>query len=373
VNFEQNEFSPILAQREYLGRKAEPITAHVAHVLVTSKGEHRTVWPHDRKNEVVWQHTSRSGLLKGKVKTVYDVDLGVRYLRFPADLPGAGDSFSFKAEAAVEWRVLDPSLVVRSQLRDVRMLVQPAVVDAMRRIAREYQVDQSSVAERALNEALVGEALDFNDLAQLDRAMQQTASTGHIGREYGLWTRTTVSVQPDQSRLAQSDEMRNLKHQIETERLKQELRILQEQNNQQVMAGRMSFYRDAFSSGDIDRAVLQIAQNPDDLASVAQMIRDQEMSGQRLTIDFVNKLMESGAIERWQINDQAKAALDWLRQSTNVVFTPPRAGAAEDQGGGSRRRTRANPMPELGPADGIAIEPAPADEGPPTQFTSVEN
>lgn len=370
---EQNEFSPILAQREYLGRKAEPITAHVAHVLVTSKGEHRTVWPHDRKNEVVWQHTSRSGLLKGKVKTVYDVDLGVRYLRFPADLPGAGDSFSFKAEAAVEWRVLDPSLVVRSQLRDVRMLVQPAVIDAMRRIARQYQVDQSSAAERALNEALVGEALDFNDLAQLDRAMQQTASTGHIGREYGLWTRTTVSVQPDQSRLAQSDEMRNLKHQIETERLKQELRILQEQNSQQVMAGRMTFYRDAFSSGDIDRAVLQIAQNPDDLASVAQMIREQEMSGQRLTIDFVNKLMESGAIERWQINDQAKAALDWLRQSTNVVFTPPRSAAAEDQGGGSRRRTRANPMPELGPADGIAIEPAPADDSPPTQFTSVEN
>jgi hypothetical protein len=347
-----NEFSPIVAVRPYLGKKAEPVTAHLAHVLVTTKGEHRIVWPHDRAHSVVWQHTRTSSLFRGQIKTVYDIDLGIHHLRFDAELPGAGDTFSFKASAVVEWRVLDPSLVVRSQLSDIRPAVQPAVIEEMRRIAREFGVEQSAAAERAINERLVGEALDFNNLAQLGDALAKTASSGHVGREYGVWTRTIASVQPDRSRLAQSDEVRDLRHQIEAERLKQELRMLQEQNKNQVLANRMGFYRDAFMSGDIERAVLQVAQNPEELSAVAQMVREQELAGQRMTIDFVNKLLEAGAIERWQVNDQAKAALDWLRQSTNAVLTPQLDAQPADAAGQPRKRVRKTPIPELesGPA-----------------------
>lgn len=337
--------TPILAQRQYNGRNAEPVTANMAHVLVTSRGEHRVVWPHDRAHTEVWQHTRASGVLRGRVRTVYDVDLGIRHLRFDSELPGKGDTFTFRAEAVVEWRVLDPSLVVRSQLRDVRELIQPVVVEAMRRIARYYPIDGSAEAEQAINQQLAGEALDFNDPAQLRDAIAHAASAGHVGREYGLWTRTIANVHPDRTRQSQNDEVRDLEHQIKAERLKQELRLLQEQNRQEVMVGRMGFYRDAFVSGDIDRAVLQVAQNPDELTAVAQVVREQELMGQRMTVDFVNKLIESGAIERWQVNDQAKAALDWLRQSTNAVFHPPAAeldagGGDRYANGGSRRRQR---------------------------------
>ncbi|WP_194895399.1 SPFH domain-containing protein [Catenulispora pinisilvae] len=343
-----NVFSPILARREYLGAKAEPVTAHLAHVLVTSKGEHRIVWPHDRAHSVVWQHTRSKGMFRGKVKTVYDIDLGVRHLPFEVELPGAGDTFSFNVSVVVEWRVLDPSLVVRSQLLDIRPLIQPVITEEMRRIAREYGVDNSAAAETAINERLAGEALNFNDPEQLGAALARTVTTGHIGREYGLWTRTIASVQPDKSRLAQSDEVRDLRHQIEAERLKQELRMLQEQNNQQVLENRTRFYREAFTSGDIERAVLQVAQNPEELTAVAQVVREQELAGQRLTIDFVNKLLEEGAIERWQVNDQAKAALDWLRQSTSAVFTPEIPGQASGPAGQQRKRVRKTPPPELG-------------------------
>jgi len=330
-----NEQGPILAQRQYTGRNAEPVTANVAHVLVTTRGEHRTVWPHDRTHSVVWQHTRSSGVFKGRVRTVYDVDLGIRHLRFDVELPGAKDTFTFRAEAVVEWRVLDPSLVVRSQLRDVRPLIQPVVVEAMRRIARGYGVDESAAAERAINEALAGEALDFNNPARLSDAITRTASIGHVGREYGLWTRTIASVHPDRARQGQSDEIRDLSHQIEAEQLKQKLRLLQERNRQAVVADRMGFYRDAFESGDIDSAVLQVAQNPDELTAVAQVVREQRLMGQRLTVDFVNKLIESRAIEPWQVNDQAKAALEWLRTSTNAVLRPPvgELGPGDGDGG----------------------------------------
>lgn len=350
VEYAVSEFGPILAQRPYLGRKAEPVTAHIARVLVTSKGEHRIHWPHDRAHSVVWQHTRSAKLLRGRVKTVYDIDLGVRHLMFDVELPGAGDTFSFKSSVTVEWRVLDPSLVVRSQLHDIRPLIQPVITEEMRRIARQYDVEQSAGAERAINERLVGEALDFNDPEQLNAALERTVSTGHVGREYGLWTRTTASVQPDRSRLEQSDELRGLKYQIEAERLKQELRILQERNSQEVLVNRSDFYRQAITSGDIERAVLEVAQNPEDLTAVMQVVRDQEMAGQRMTIDFVNKLLDTGAIERWQVNDQAKAALEWLQQSTNAVFTPPNSGGSADVTG-QRKRIRKNPYSVLDAAN----------------------
>jgi len=371
VNYGINEFSPILAQRPYMGRGSEPVTAHVAHVLVTSKGEHRIVWPHDRMHSVVWQHTRSTGMLPGKVKTVYDIDLGVRHLRFEVDLPGAGDTFAFHATAVVEWRVLDPSLVVRSQLRDVRPLIQPVVIDAMRRIAREYGVDQSAAVERVINDRLAGEALDFNNLTQLNEAMARTASTGHVAREYGLWTRTIASVQPDKTRLAQADEVRDLQHQIEAERLRHQLRILQEQNKQQVVAGRMAFYREAFNAGDVDRAVLQVAQNPEELTTVVQVVREQELAGKRLTIDFVNKLLEAGAIERWQINDQAKAALDWLRESTNAVLAGPAPTAEQATGSNSRKRTRKAQAPDV-EGEAPAVLSATISDTAPTDHSSTD-
>ncbi|MBR7837408.1 hypothetical protein KDL01_29280 [Actinospica durhamensis] len=347
MNHSGSEFSPIVALRHYMGAKAEPVTAHMAHVLVTTRGEHRVVWPHDRAHSVVWQHTRSSGMFAGRVKTVYDIDLGVHHVVFQADLPGAGDVFAFHASATLEWRVLDPSLVVRNQLRDIRPLIQPVITEEMRRIARRYDVHQSASAEEAINQRLAGEPLDFNDPQQLAAALAATAVTGHIGREYGLWTRTLVSVLPDQTRLTQAEEVRDLHHQIEAERLRQELRMLQESNKSAVLTHRMAFYREAFAAGDIDRAVLQVAQNPEELTAVANVVRQQELAGQRLTIDFVNKLLEEGAIERWQISDQAKSALAWLQSSTNAVLTPRIPAQAVDPTQQQSRRQRKTPLPGL--------------------------
>lgn len=338
---EVNEKSPIRAVRAYNGRGAEPVTATVARVFVTSRGEHRVVWPQRSLAEMA-SNARSSGLLGGRVKTVYDVDLGIRHHRFEAELPGARDTFTFRAEAIVEWRVLDPALVVSSQVLDVALAIEPSVREAMRRIARDYPIEQSAAAERAINEQLAGEPIDFNDPGQLGRAIAQAGSSGRIGRQYGLWVNVIASVHPDRTRQSQNDEVRDLQHQIEAENLKQQLRELQERNRQAVMRTRMGFYRDAFLAGDIDRAVLQVAQNPDELTAVAQVVRDQELMGQRLTVDFVNKLIESGAIERWQVNDQAKAALEWLRQSTNSVFRPAGELGPGDgyTNGATRRRQR---------------------------------
>ena len=39
------------------------------------------------------------------------------------------------------------------------------------------------------------------------------------------------------------------------------------------------------------------------------------------TVGFVTKLIESGAIERWEVEDQVRTVLQWLQEATNRVIT----------------------------------------------------
>jgi predicted lipid-binding transport protein (Tim44 family) len=336
----QGSVCPILAEREYQGRRSEPVSASMAQVLVTSKGEHLVRWPHDRTRPTVWGHTQSRGVGSGRIKTVYDVDIGVRALEITATLPGQGAAFSFLARATIEWRVLDPWLVVRNQVQNVQPLVVPVIVDAMKRIASQFAVDQSAAAEHAINDALAGEVLDFTKPQQLPSALEHSAQDDHIGRQYGLWTRTVVALEPDQASLSQSRELQGLRHQLDAEELRQQLRVLQERNEQALVSGRMTFYRDAFDAGDLDRALLQFAQNPTDLPTIVKVLRERELTGQQLTVDFVNKLVDAGVVESWQINDQAKAALEWLKQSTSVVIDANNPAARLDDRTGPRKRIR---------------------------------
>ena len=354
---ELKERSPILVVSNFAGPANGPATANVARVLVTTRGNYRTVWPHNPADQGIRLH-SRSSVFGERVRAVYDVDLGIRRLAFDVDLPGVGDGFAFRAHATVEWQVLDPALVVRSQLRDVEPLIRPAVVETMRRIARGFEADQYAAAERAINEALAGELLGSNDGARLRDAAEHATSGGHIGREHGLRTRTTASLQPQ---LVLSGEVRPLRRQVEAESLRRELQLSPEQNRQDVEAGRMAIYREALAAGDIDFMVFQLAQSPDELTAVARIVREQELIGQRLTLDFVNKLIESGAIERWQINDQAKAALEWLSQSTSAVLGPP----AVESGAGEVDAPQQDAADDFDDeVDGPPAPPAPDSPGP---------
>jgi hypothetical protein len=75
---------------------------------------------------------------------------------------------------------------------------------------------------------------------------------------------------------------------------------------------------------------LQLAQNPDDVASVVQAIQAEKERDRRYAIEFVSQLLESGVIEKWEMSDEARTALEILRTSTQDLIKPPEAPSGTD-------------------------------------------
>src|SRR5215472_4743001 len=72
----QSQAGPILREARWDGRLARA-RAHVAIVVVYSRGDHQVVWPHERTRV----------LLHRRPATVYEVDLALHRTEIPGHLP----------------------------------------------------------------------------------------------------------------------------------------------------------------------------------------------------------------------------------------------------------------------------------------------
>ena len=301
--------SPIISEVTWTGGLT-PASAHVAVVVVYQRGEHEVLWPHDRHRV----------LLHRRPTTLYEVDLGLHQTMIPADLPSRDAACSFHASISVQWRVLDPSAIVRHRVSDIAETLSPHLLHRMRGITRNFEITQSALAEDEINTRLAGQNIDVTDPARFQQAMREATERDYLGAEYGLWTRIIAQLTPDDAAIEHHTKMTQLRWAIEEEKAEQELRLLQETHQQRITADRIAIYREIVAAGDIDRFALQLANNPGDIAAIDTIIREEQLASRRDTIDFVAHMVDSGVIERWEVNDQAREALQWLRDATARVI-----------------------------------------------------
>ena len=230
--------------------------------------------------------------------SLYEIDLGLHHTAFEVELPSEVDMFSFRASVAVEWRVCDAVQVVKDHVWDVREALRPALVSLLAHETRIFRVDQVYEAERAVAAALHG-----ND----------------IGKEYGLETNLRVQLSADPGAAAHAAARRVLQQKIEIEELQFDHRKLQEANEEKVIKARIRLYREIIEAGDVDQFALQLARNPEEVAAVVQMVREVRQEDHRQVTSFLTTLLNSGAIDRWEVKDTVQTALDWLKESNDRV------------------------------------------------------
>src|ERR1035438_4366777 len=324
---------PIISEAPWKGKLA-PARAHVAVVVVYSRGDHQVLWPYER----------RRVLLHRRPTTVYEVDLGVHHTAISADIPSGDHAGSFHAAISVQWRVLDPSAVVRHQVRDVQEIVSPHLLRRARSIAREFSIGQAAAAEDEINTQLGSLPVDVTEPARFQQAMREATDSDRLGAEYGLWTRTIAQLTLDEAAIEHNTTMTKLTWAIEEEEAQQKLRLIQETNQRQIMADRITVYRDIVAAGDIDRFALQLAGHPNDIDAIAAIIREDQLTSRRDTIDFVAHMVDSGVIERWEVSDQAREALQWLKEATGrVIRERDHEQQTTDDAGQQVRRGRGDP------------------------------
>ena len=284
---------------------------------------------------------------------VYEIDLGQHTLSINADLPSSDPAFQFHAELNVEWMAVDPSAIVRYRIANVEEAVSPDLLRLARGITRGFSIAEAAEAEDKINEELGSDSIEVTDEGKFRGVVQEAAQKGRLGSKFGLWVRTTARLQQDEAAAAHYAKMKELNWQLEEEEAAHQLRIRKEENERYILQSRMTVYRDIIQSGDIELFVLQLASNPGDTAAVLKVFREEKEQGRRNFIDFVSRLIDSGVVERWQVGDQARVALEWLKDEIAGVI-PDRGKIAELEGGYRQQRT--------GRPDPANInEPAPAE------------
>jgi hypothetical protein len=240
---------------------------------------------------------------------VYEVDMSLNHTSIQLDLPSYGDTVAFHVHASVEWRVVEPLFIVANGIRDVRETLTAPLRERLSHITRRYHARAVANAEE--------EAV---------RKVRQE----DIGAPYGLATTIYLHFTMHEDAVAQLTKLEVLAHEIAVAEETHKLEMLQARNTQELLDLKVSRYRSLMEAGDINRFAVQLAQNPDDVASVVQAIQAEKERDRRYATEFVSQLLESGVIEKWEMSDQARTALEILKTSTQDLIRPPEIPSAAD-------------------------------------------
>jgi hypothetical protein len=240
-----------------------------------------TLWPKDRltSGEVKW----------GNYKTIYKVDTTEHSFSFSCSLPCRGDAFEFKAQVDVTYSVQDPATVVERDIADGRTVLEPLITSTMRAVTRQYDVEQSAEAEKAISEAVQRGTEDYRIGLRVDRLVVRLS----LEEEARDHIRKLKRIERDEERERREAELEKQRAELEMEHV----------------AMKMSFYRPLIEGGQWQLWALQLANNPADIATVAQML------GQQRQVDIENQLkalrimLEEDAIEGFQIEEAGKRVL----------------------------------------------------------------
>ncbi|WP_328612530.1 hypothetical protein OHS18_24455 [Amycolatopsis sp. NBC_00355] len=210
-------------------------------------------------------------LLWGGFRSVYEVDLSLRQLSLEITLPSLGDAFVFRSEVDIQWRVTKPEKVVAEGLTDIRPALVPPLLAGLREVSRGLTAAEVETAEKAANTRF------GNDW---------------LSEEFGLWTNVLVRLRMDEQK------ERNVRLEAEVGAFKQLIK-----------------------DGDLDQFALQLAQNPRDVEPVVRALVEERDTHRREVFEFITRLIESDALDRWQIDDQVRVVMQWMQASISRVIT----------------------------------------------------
>jgi len=246
-----------------------------------------TLWPGDRltSGEVSW----------GNYKAIYKVDIAEHPFRFDCMLPCQGEAFEFHAQVSVTYSVDNPSLVVERNIADARAVLEPLIISTMRDASRKYEVEQSAEAERAITEQVQEESKKHNTGLELVRFAVK------------------LSLEEDaRNHIRQLKEIERAKvherRQAELERQRIELEV-------ERTRMKMEFYSPLIKEGQWQLLALQLANHPEDVANVAQTLRQQRQTELDSQLKALKIMLEEDAIEGFQMEEASRRVLQRFVES----------------------------------------------------------
>jgi hypothetical protein len=268
-------------------------TGTIAAVLLYRNGGHRVMWP-DRKED-------HGVPLFGGPYTVFEVVLGRHVTEFDLELPAAGDGVSFRAKASVQWEVDDPHLVVTRQVWDVADLLRDDLLDGLRAVSRRFGLTEAQRADEAVREELAAGRLQ-------------------LGRDLGLRTRVHVFFDLDSTVKGQLAEAHWSRIGMGVDREVAERDRRKAAYERQLLADRSREIETMLRRGDLAQIAHHMAANPDQQLEIRRQLRAEEREGKADFLAVLHRLIDTGVIERHDLDQMTYQVLEHLRSSSGGVL-----------------------------------------------------
>lgn len=260
---------------------------------------------------------TRGEMLWGRYHFVYKVDMSDFPIGFSCNLPCATDAFDFQAEVQFTCSVRDPEMIVRRNVMDIRQILKHLIIEVMRRVSRKYEVEQSAAAEREVSDSVKTAIYDegFN--------LKQFTVILSLEEEAREWIRK-------RKRLQEAAKLQLLQQELERKRIRQSNKFELEQVRQreqfqlEIMKQKTEFYTAMLQAGQWQLLALQLAQSPEDVPVILQTLNQQKQIEREHQVKMLKMLLDSDAVEGWQLSEVGKRALQEL-----IGFTEQSPAALE--------------------------------------------
>lgn len=247
-----------------------------------------TIRPNDRMTmgEVTW----------GRDATIYEVDVSEQSFDFECKLPCRSDAFEFHATAHVAYVVNDPAIIVANErIADGRALVERLLLRIMRAKSREFEVEESAKAEAAISKL----ALDTTHDPPTGLKVVRFAVELELEEDARTFIRKLKVLE------------RNKEYELgQSELEKQRLALSQE-----LEGMKLKFYGPLVRAGHWELLGLYLANNPEEVASVAKTLREQDAATLDKQLVFLKTLIDGDAVEGFQMEEATQRLLRSLMES----------------------------------------------------------
>ncbi|MEM8504771.1 MAG: hypothetical protein AAF716_16635 [Cyanobacteria bacterium P01_D01_bin.1] len=300
-----SEFNPILSKTDIRGqspfaRRTVP-EASTSLVFYKEGQDALVVMPGERA-------PMRSQLVFGKYSWLYVVDMSEFFWTIGCNLPSQTNSFNFKASARISCSVADPVTVARRNITNIRQVLDALIVDEMKVVSKQFEVDQSNLAEDPIKSHVKRAVRDVGfQIHQLTVDLSSESQIVDLLRKKEIYKRTE-----DVERTKIKEGSLTEKTSIETSTELERLRMEKDKAEMDRMKFKMDFYDMALKSGSLKMLAMRLAQDPGDIAVVAQLLCQQEQLAANNNINLLKIMLEEDALEGTQLGEEGKRIVQRL-------------------------------------------------------------
>lgn len=217
----------------------------------------------------------------------FEVDVSDHQSTFAYQLPCHGDIFYFESIVDVSWRVTRPWEVVRRRIVDGSLLLSSRLLDELPRLTRRFDPEDVALAEEAINDRFGNRTVHLYEGLSLHRCFARLR--------------------------------------IDPKKLEQAVALAEQMHANVLSDNRMKAIRAAVD-GDPSFVMLHLAQNPDDTATVVNLIAENRKVDLDTRRALVQRMVEEGLLQDVDLEEFRQRLLSQVVDLTSPGQPGPTVG-----------------------------------------------